>query len=195
MLEDLRGHVVGGIEKLGKFKTGAIDEDSCLDENEWFYTDSSFSIPLARRVTGRRRTFAHLSIQVSLIGVGAEVAGEPLLHIFLWLDKVSFDEDYYFAFPIECDESEEMHNVGNRLVTWNGGETGFPFGWAYSVKLFAIKDKEAIKELIVDPISGLLSIDPRQFARDEWENNVVKALPDSLLQKGVLEYRDEWLGI
>jgi len=56
-----------------------------------------------------------------------------------------------------------------------------------------LKNKLAITNLIINPVMAMLAIDP-SLARDNWESEAMKALPESLLKEGVLEYQNEWLG-
>lgn len=198
LCEDLRKLVINEVERRGNLRPlkDNINQSYRESENKSIITDCCFSIPLKRRAKGNQLPFAYLAFQVSVVGRGANVALEPLLHVCLWEEPVTVggSDEYCFEFPIDKDSLVGMRNVEGRLVTWHNDEKWLPFTWTYSIKLFDIKNKEAIKKLVVDPVMGLLGIDIN-LSRDDWEERAKEALPEALVQRGVLEYQDEWLGL
>lgn len=196
--DDLYNLVIKNLKERGDLKPleERVDYSDCWSENGWIVTDHCFSIPLARRVKGRQSAFAYLAFQISLVGAGANVAGEPLLHVCLWEGSVAVEgaDEYSFGFPLDEEALESLNNVGRRLLTWDNREKWLPFTWTYSIRLFMLKSKSAITDIIINPVMAMLAIDP-SLPRGDWESEAKKALPESLLKEGVLEYKDEWLGL
>lgn len=186
LCKDLSDSVIESLESINGVRPlcEQRSEDYRMSDNDWFVTDYSFSIPLARVAPGRPRAFAYLSFQVSLVGDGTEKAREPLLHVCLWENAIDFHRDFYMGFPLD----EGARVVWGRLMTWEDGKRMRP--WTYSVKLFSLKNREAIDQLIVAPVMALLRIGPA-LNGDAWENEVMNALPDTLLETGVFRYQDE----
>jgi hypothetical protein len=149
---------------------------SRLDDYGWLYTDAAYSFPIKDKGKGKRNTKGYIGFQISLMGDGIAILGnnEPLLHVFLWRDPISFKDDYYTTFPFFDDNTNDeyipLKVINDRLLLWsNEGLDWKQCEWTYSLRLMALNSQEDLKKHVIDPMILLL--------RGE---DVMTALPDSL---------------
>lgn len=171
---------------LGFAPAGDWVEDYRLDESEWLTSDTAWSLPLKRRAKGRQSAKSFLTIQVSLWGDCLPPRGrEPVVHVYCFQEACRFDEDdyYYAGFPLDVDDGdgdEQPVIEAGRCIVWTTNkESPWLGSWLYSIRLTAFSGQEAVKSLIVDPALSLLA-----------GIKVNDALPDSLFDKGLIEYPD-----
>jgi len=152
--------------------------DLGYEDSGWVMTDTAYSFPLKGR--GKKKTQAYIGFQISLMGDGIAIPSnnEPLLHVFLWGDSCSFEEESYLNFPIADDENDpQLRVVNDRLLLWGDKELDWgteglewnQFQWSYSLRLMALNSPEDLKKHIIEPMLILLG-----------GGDVMSALPDSL---------------
>jgi len=149
---------------------GAFEEDP----TRCMYYSLGASLPLTRK--GKRVTDCALFFQISLAGEGMAAVGcsEPLLHIGLWDEPISFSNGYYMGFPLFSEDELAPEIDGEVLMRWQGNP---PAGlWLYSLRLAAVNTPDDIQRKVVEPVRTLLAGKP-----------VGVALPASL--RGVVRYR------
>ncbi len=149
---------------------GAFEEDP----TRCMYYSLGASLPLKRK--GKRITDRALFFQISLAGEGMAAVGcsEPLLHIGLWDEPISFTNDYYMGFPLFSEDEVAPEIDGEVLMRWQGSP---PAGlWLYSLRLAAVNTPDDIRRKVVEPVRALLAGRP-----------VEVALPTSMV--GVVRYR------
>lgn len=121
------------------------------DPSGCMYYSFGGSLPLARRP--KHKPGSHLFFQISLAGEGIAASGcsEPLLHMGLWDDPISFPQGYYMGFPLSGEAPVLEDGI---LMRWPGVS---PQGlWLYSQRLSAINTTDDIRRKVVQPIRSLL---------------------------------------
>lgn len=151
-----------------------------MDDSEWIYTDVAYSLPLVgKRVRKDREAEMYLGYQVSFSDEGISLPGneEPLLHVCLWTEAISFDDENSMGYPLmEDDECRLEHN---RLIAW--GELNGDWkmaGWTFSLRLLSLNSSQDLLNRVVKPAIALLKGEP-----------VTTALAEDL--PGLVFYSDE----
>lgn len=143
------------------------------DPSGCMYYSLGASLPLIRRP--KHKPGSHLLFQISLAGDGTAASGcsEPLLHIGLWDEPISFSQGYYMGFPLFGEDEIEPVVEDGVLMRWPS--VGPDELWLYSLRLSEMNTTGDIQHKVVNPIRGLLLGAP-----------AVVALPSSL--RGIAGY-------
>lgn len=168
-----------GIADLPCKISGDFKYSERTDNLGYIFTDMAYSFPLMGKSLKKSRAEMYLSFQISFIGKGMLFVGneEPLLHVSLWTDAITFESDYFMIYPLELDEPCSVKN--QRLLAWvNSGDDWKKNMWTFSIQLLTLDSSRALIDRIVKPAIALLK-----------GESVTSALPDDL--PGLVFYSDE----
>jgi hypothetical protein len=153
----------------------------------WLVSDRAWSLPLkGKTLRGRARPEKHLSYQISLVGDGIHAPGnfEPLLHVCLWDDPISFRDGYYAGFPLDHDDAAALRGCG--LLAWPDPENPkwAPEEWTYSLRLFALESSEMLERCAIVPAIRLLcGVPATEALTDDLPGLVTYTSIDGLMNK------------
>ena len=153
-----------------KFRHIRMKRTWCNDETDWIGASVAecFGLIPPKNKTPK----SYLGFQISVLGDGMEIAGEPLVHFVHWRDIPLDLNDAYVGFPLDQDCEHQVES--ERLIVWPGdGQSE----WLFSIRLTAINNEVDVK-MIVDAMMALLHGNPAD-----------QALPSDI--SGLVRYRKE----
>ena len=143
------------------------------DKHKWITTDFSNSTRLISSDKRKKNKELFMGFQVSIVGDGTIPDSNfgPLLHVFLFEDKVDFKEGIYMGWPLKLEDNP--HVINKVLTVWDrdGTKDGDwdSWEWVFSLKLVALKSMEDLQKQVVGPALALLA-----------RKDVKDALPETL---------------
>lgn len=169
----------------GDWNKGTWAADEIVD---WLCTGVSYSLPL-KRGKGNFKTERWLTIQANLMGdFLLPDSKEPILHVYLWDDACSFEDETYNAFPYAAEDEMRATVERERLIRYADDRMGAESEihwldmWAYCLRLTDLQTPGDLMRLVVQPALKLLRGRP-----------VEEALPDNLLESGLMKLDKDWI--
>jgi hypothetical protein len=130
-------------------------------DSGWSYMDYAVSIPVMEKKRRKPLPGAWINYQISVFGSGIpplQAGGQetvgPVLHVSFWGLKTDFNDPGVFVeFPAEWDDWDIKDD---RLLSWPAEEPGGFDQWTFSVRLLDLRDEDALRQAVIDPIKKLL---------------------------------------
>jgi hypothetical protein len=124
-----------------------------FDDTNWVGTGvgESFGILGFRE----KKPGRYLGYQISVLGDGMSLAGEPLIHFIFWNYPLDFS-DTYVGFPFDTEWGHVVES--DRLILWPDPDDGKP-EWMFSIRLTSINDEDDVTR-IVQAMTNLLKNNP-----------------------------------
>ena len=158
------------IQLNNKFRYICMKRTRCNDENGWVGASVAecFGLIPPKKKTPK----SYLGFQVSVLGDGMEIAGEPLVHFVHWRDIPLDLNDAYVGFPLDQDCEHQVES--ERLIVWPGDGQA---EWLFSIRLTAINNEVDVK-MIVDAMMALLQGSPADQALFSGISGLVRYFKD-----------------